>query len=93
MKTFKEAKASYINDHLSKELTTQPKRRLNALAAIEKIMMENEPSLLAAGNLFEKYDKHSFQIQYAEWKNKPLSGAEKSVIVGLFKFAFSNHTV
>lgn len=92
MKTFKEAKASYINDHLSKDLA-QPQRRLNALAAIEDTIMQNEPSLLAAGNLFEKYDKHSFQIQYAEWKNKPLSGAEKSVIVGLFKFAFSNHTV
>ena len=92
MKTFKEAKASYINDHLSKNLA-QPQRRLNTLAAIEDTIMQNEPSLLAAGNLFEKYDKHSFRLQYAEWKNKPLSGAEKSVIVGLFKFAFSDHII
>ncbi len=88
MKTFKEAKASYIKDHLSKDLA-QPQRRLNALAAIEKTIMQKEPSLLAASNLFEIYDKHGFQIQYAEWKNASLSGAEKSVIVGLFKFAFS----
>jgi hypothetical protein len=91
MKTFKEAKASYINDHLSKDLA-QPQRRLNALAAIEKTIIQKEPSLLAAANLFKKYDKHSFRIQYAEWKNKPLSGAEKSVILGLFKFAYSDHT-
>lgn len=92
MKTFKEAKAGYLKDHLSKGLK-QPQRRLNALASIEKTIIVNDPSLMTGSKLFEEYDNHRFQVLYAEWKNKPLSGAEKSVIVGLFKFAFADHTM
>jgi len=86
MKNYSDAKKSYIQDHLSKNLK-EPERRLNALAAFEKAIQTNSPEFLDDDNLFRKFDKETLSRQYLKWKGKPLSGAEKSVIVGLFKFS------
>lgn len=86
MKSFEEAKKAYIKDHLEKALE-QPDRRLNALKAIEKRISENLPELLREINLFERFEKQDFERQYEKWKGSSLSGAEKSVIVGLYRFS------
>ena len=86
MKEYNEVKREYIKDHL-KQTLKEPERRLNALAAIEKIIRSNSPELLQSDNLFRTFSKNQFFTQYLDWKGKPLSGAEKSVIVGLFKFS------
>ncbi len=86
MNTYTKSKQRYIADHLSKNLA-QPERRLNALNAIEKVLKINEPELLNGTKLFEKFDKSGLTEQYETWKGSSLSGAEKSVITGLFKFS------
>jgi hypothetical protein len=86
MNTYSKSKQLYIADHLSKNLA-QPERRLNALKAIEKVLENSDPDLLNSAELFVKYYKTSFADQYEIWKGSPISGAEKSVITGLFKFS------
>jgi len=86
MNTYFISKQLYIADHLSRDMA-QPERRLNALKAIEKVLKNNDPVLLNGAELFVKYHKTGFADQYEIWKGSPLSGAEKSVIVGLFKFS------
>jgi hypothetical protein len=86
MNTYSKSKQLYIADHLSKNLA-QPERRLNALKAIEKVLENSDPNLMNGAELFVKYHKTSFANQYEIWKGSPLSGAEKSVIVGIFKFS------
>lgn len=86
MNSFYKSKQLYIADHLSKDLA-QPKRRLNALKAIEQVMKDKDPKLMDGGGLFEKFDKSGFNSQYEIWKGSSLSDAEKSVITGLFKFS------
>jgi len=86
MKTYTEAKRDYVKDHLSKDLKS-PTIRLNALTRIEDTIQSKSPDLLKNDNLFTKYDKNSFELQYLNWKSYDLNGAEKSVIVGLFKFS------
>lgn len=86
MKTYSTSKQLYIADHLAKNLT-QPQRRLDALNAIEQVINKNYPELLDGAGLFLEFDKQGFADQYEKWKSSPLSGAEKSVITGLFKFS------
>ncbi|NJO68047.1 MAG: hypothetical protein HC830_01125 [Bacteroidetes bacterium] len=83
MKTYKEIRDEYVRIHLSKSLKT-PQRRINALAAIERTIKGIDPSLLEKNKLYLKYNKENFSEQYLKWKRKPLSSAEKSVILGLF---------
>jgi len=56
MNTYNKSKQLYIDDHLSKDLA-QPKRRLDALMAIEQVMKDNDSELLNGGGLFEKFNK------------------------------------
>ncbi len=86
MFTYQQVRNFYIHDHLSKNLK-QPERRLNALNAIESIIKDKSPDLLNSNHLFKKFNKSSFIEKYSEWKENNLSGAEKSVINGLFKFS------
>lgn len=86
MKSYNEAKKAYIKDHKSKNLV-DPKRRLNALTAIEEIIRINTPDLLIEDNLFKKFDRVSFIDKYLFWKGTSLNSAENSVIIGLFKFS------
>ena len=73
-------------EHLSKNLA-ESERRLNALKAIEKAMKNNDPDLMTGVEMFVKFNKTRFAEQYEIWKGSSLSGAEKSVILGLFKFS------
>ncbi|MFW5872111.1 MAG: hypothetical protein ACOCUT_03305 [bacterium] len=86
MKNYINARNAYLSDHLSKKLE-QPNRRINALSAIESSVKKNEPELLSASNLFANHTRQSFSALYENWKGSSLSGAEKSVIKGLFDFA------
>lgn len=86
MNNYNKSKQLYIADHLAKNLE-QPKRRLDALKAIEQVLKENDPELLKGAGLFEKFDKPGLIKKYETWKGSSLSGAEKSVITGLFKFS------
>jgi len=86
MKTFQQAKKAYVANHLSKYLK-QPKRRINALKAIEERIEENSPGLLESDEIFTQYSKNEFGEMYYQWKGRALSNAEKSVLTGLFKFS------
>lgn len=86
MNNWKEAKQAYTDEHLKKSLK-QPERRLSALSVIEKTIQRNEPQLLTGTLLFTTYSKEALLIRYENWKGKALSGAEKSVINGLYKFS------
>ncbi|MDY0343371.1 MAG: hypothetical protein RBR28_07345 [Lentimicrobium sp.] len=86
MNSYNKSRQLYIADHLSKNLT-QPERRLNALKAIEAVLTNKNPDLMNGAELFVKYDKTGFADQYEIWKGSAISGAEKSVIAGLFKFS------
>lgn len=86
MNPYNKTRQLYIAGHLSKNLT-QPERRLNALKAIEKVLKIKNPDLMNGAELFVKYDEVGFADQYEIWKGSPLSGAEKSVITGLYKLS------
>jgi hypothetical protein len=86
MKNWPQAKEAYIKDHLSKALE-YPERRLDALKAIEKTFQEKFPELINDRNLFENIKKVYFLKLYECLKGSPLSGAENSVITGLYKFS------
>ena len=86
MKSYLEAKNAYIIDHLAKQLV-QPQRRISALEAIEAKIRQFQPELLKGDNLFKSMDRASFAVKYEKWKGSSLSGAEKSVMKGLFDFS------
>lgn len=86
MSTFYKAKAAYITDHKAKPLA-QPERRLNALAAMENVFKEIFPEVLQDKSLFDNITKTYFSKLYECLKGSPLSGADKSVITGLYKFS------
>ncbi len=86
MKNYIDAKNAYLSDHLGKKLE-QPNRRINALNAIERFVKKNEPDLLTASKLFTNHTRQTFSMLYEKWKGSSLSGAEKSVIKGLFDFS------
>jgi hypothetical protein len=79
-------KEKFINDHKSKPLKQQ-QRRLNALIAIESILQTKYPALLKDDLLFKNVVEAEMLDLYEKAKGKPLSGAEKSVIHGLYKFS------
>lgn len=86
MKNWKQAKELYLKDHLSKSLE-QPERRVNALAAIEKVFKEKFPELLADDNVFVNINKEYLMKLYECLKGTSLNNAEKSVFNGLYKFS------
>jgi hypothetical protein len=86
MKSYTETKEAYLKDHLSKKLK-QPQRRIYALKAIESKIKQYQPDFLKDDNLFNRMNRDTFSKRYQEWKGSPLSGAEKSVINGLFRFS------
>lgn len=86
MKSFQEAKQTYIKDHLSKPLKA-PNIRLSALTKIENAIQTAEPEYLMRDNIFKKFDKNAFLDFYASLKGTHLNSAEKSVINGVYKFS------
>lgn len=86
MNNYFQAKAAYIADHKAKPLA-QPERRLNALAAMENIFKQKFPEALQDNNLFTNISKVYFSKLYECLKGSSLSGADKSVITGLYKFS------
>lgn len=86
MNTWKITKEKYIRDHNSKPLQ-QPQRRINALNAIENILQTKYPGLLKDELLFRNMNKADMLYKYQKAKGKPLSGAEKAVIHGLYKYS------
>jgi hypothetical protein len=86
MKTWNEAKNAYIKVHLSKPLKS-PNIRLNALKNIEGFLNEIYKTLLKDNTIFKKYNEGAILDYYLKLKGKPLNGAEKSVIHGLYKFS------
>ncbi len=86
MKTWNQAKESYIKDHLSKPLKT-PNIRLNALKNIEETITHNNYKLLMQDDIFKKFTKETLLDYYLKLKGKPLNSAEQSVIHGLYKFS------
>jgi hypothetical protein len=86
MKNWEQAKEFYTKDHLVKSLE-HPERRLNALKAIEKTFKEKFPELLNDDDVFMNITKMYFLKLYQCLKGSSLSGAEKSVIAGLYKFS------
>jgi len=86
MKNWKQAKEAYIKDHLSKTLE-QPRRRINALAAIESVFLEKFPELLIDEKVFTNIKKMYLVKLYESLKGTKVSSAERSVITGLYKFS------
>lgn len=58
---------------------------MNALLAIAKLLKDNKPELMDKES-FKSLGQEGISQQLLKLKQSPLSGAEKSVIVGLFKF-------
>ena len=79
-------KKRYVNIHDQKDLA-QPNRRLNALDAIENTLRKEYPELLSDQQLFKNLGEDDFIAKYYQAKGKSLSGAEKSVIKGLYNLA------
>lgn len=86
MRTFYESKAAYIADHITKPLV-EPKIRLNAFKSIERVFKAKFPDALLDKELFDNINKMYFLKLYECLKGRSLSGAEKSVINGLYKFS------
>ena len=63
MKTYYESKAAYIEDHVKKPLV-EPKIRLNALKAIEKVFKEKFSDALLDEQLFDNISKNYFLKLY-----------------------------
>lgn len=86
MKTYQQTKAAYIADHIAKPLA-QPERRLSALESLEKKFKAKYPEALQDKMLFANISKPYFTKLYECLKGNALSGADKSVITGLYKFS------
>ena len=86
MKTWKEAKLVYLNDHLSKPLKV-PDIRLRSLDYIESALKNFSPGLLETNELFTKFSKTECYDLYAKLKGRRINSADKSVIHGLYKFS------
>ncbi|MBL0147113.1 MAG: hypothetical protein IPP48_16780 [Chitinophagaceae bacterium] len=86
MKTWKEAKLAYLNDHLSKPLKA-PDIRLRSLDYIESAVKNKYPELLEGDKIFTKFKKVEFEELYAQLKGRRINSADKSVIHGLYKFS------
>ena len=84
--TWLELKNEYIRDHYSKMLE-QPGRRIIALEIIEGISNEYYREIIENPSVLKKYDKNVFteMIRVKKTSGK-ISGADKSVIIGLYKF-------
>lgn len=85
MKTWQEAKAAYLKDHLSKPLKA-PNIRIGALGNIENATTNKNPEYLKGDEIFTKFDRNAFLDFYESQKGTHLNGAEKSLINGLYKF-------
>lgn len=83
-----EIKKQFTNDHLSKSLKF-PERRVAALNNIESILKKNQPYLLQKPELLLEVDPAELLEKLERWKNKPLSGAERAVVEGLYPFIFA----
>ncbi len=86
MKNWKQAKAAYVENHLSKKLVGH-NIRLNALGKIEAVFAEKFPEPLKDYNVFENISKTYLVKLYECLKGYALNGAEKSVFTGLYKFS------
>ena len=86
MNNWENTKRAFLRDHLTKPLA-ESERRLNALAAIEKVFKDEFPDLLKDEDVFMNIKMMYFLKLYECLKGKILSSAEKSVIYGLYKFS------
>jgi hypothetical protein len=86
MKNWKQAKADYLNDHLSKELANHP-IRLNAFKRIESVFAEKFPKPLKDHSVFDNITKPYMMKLYECLKGYALNGAERSIFNGLYKFS------
>jgi len=76
----------YVSDHLSKGDLATPQRRLDAIEAIEKILQQYLPQFIKQQKFLKKIPKDEFMQMVRDKKGAKLSGADKSVINGLYKF-------
>ena len=84
--TWLELKNEYIRDHYSKMLE-QPERRIAALEIIEGILNEHYREIIDSPSTLKKYDKSVFtEMIRVKKPSGKISGADKSVITGLYKF-------
>ena len=86
MKNWKQAKDSYVKDHIARHLA-KPEIRLYALKAIEKTFKEKFPEPLKDENVFMNISKVYLMKLYECLKGSSLNDAEKSVFTGLYKFS------
>jgi hypothetical protein len=75
-----EIKQSIITDLQSRGLSN-PNIRINALASLERLMMQNFKELIADPTKLRQIDKNEFKERLARHKaNEKLNGAEDSVV-------------
>lgn len=86
MKNWKQAKEAYLKDHLERAFV-QPERRVSALTSIENTFKEKFIEPLKDEKVFSNVSKVYLMKIYECLKGNELSGAEKSVFNGLYKFA------
>lgn len=86
MDNWKKLKNLYLKDHFDKEYLETPKRREDALIAIEKLIKVHFSHIISQPKFLKRYTKEEFEIELKLKKGTELSGAEKSVIHGFYKF-------
>jgi hypothetical protein len=86
MKNWKQSRALYIKDHLTKDLANHA-IRLNALKKIESVFAAKFSEPLNDNAVFDNINKAYLMKLYECLKGHAVNGAEKSVFNGLYKFS------
>ncbi len=86
MDNWTKLKKLYVNDHNAKDYLVSPERRLNAIESLEKLLNQYLPEFIKQPKFLRQIPKEEFMQKVKDRKGSILSGAEKSVINGLYKF-------
>ena len=85
--TWEEVRDMYIADHVEKDLKQQ-ERRPNSIKVIEKIFKREIPQIMHTSRYLTWMGKYRIgEVVKSSKKSKTLSGADESVLNGLFKFS------
>jgi len=86
MDNWTKLKNLYVNDHKSKENLVSKQTRLNAVIRIEDLFQKYFPHIIKQPKFLKQIPKDKFMDEVQLKKGSELSGPEKAVINGLYKF-------
>jgi len=86
MDSWTKLKNLYIKDHESKDFLVSPKTRLYAMSRIDELFQRSFPHIIKQPKLLNQIPKDQFMVEVQTKKGSDLTGSEKSVINGIYKF-------